>query len=81
MAKIIKGREKGREVTIMEIRGEFATIGQRRRIRLGMLEVSHAERQVILQHYTEGDTFNLYYDFSWFLQTGRFKKIQWASAR
>lgn len=78
MATIIKGPRKGEKVKIIDVRGPFAYLGGRDRMRLGAIEVTHAERQVFLQKYENTDTFNIHYDWGFFLQTNRFKRIQWA---
>lgn len=80
MAKVIKGRHKGSEVTIMDVQGEFAIIESSRKVRLGMLECTPAERRLIQVHYAESETFKLWYDWGFFLKTGRFKRIAWARA-
>lgn len=84
MAKIIKGNKKGIDVELMDIRGEIAVLGTgapMRQIKLGCLEATAEERQRIIQHYENTETFNVFYDWGWFLKTNRFKRINWTLAQ
>jgi hypothetical protein len=76
MAIIIKGNRKGEVVKLLELKEEFAVLSDGEPMRLGMLEVDDTERQKILKNYIDSDTFKRY-EFGHFLNTNRFKKINW----
>lgn len=78
MAVIIRGSRKNEQVRITDVDGEFAVLDDGKKIRLGMLQMSGSEQARIVAEFAESETFVLYYDLSWFLQTGRFKKHHWA---
>lgn len=88
MAVFIRGRDKGKTVKVLDIQGEWAYIlaptGERlingqlaTRVRLGMLQVDHDERQRILQSWEDSETFKFHYDWGHFLRTSRFRKLRW----
>lgn len=78
MAIIIRGVRKHQSVHIVDIKGEFAILENNQRMRLGMLEADKLEQDIIGSKYCDSETFRIYYDLDWFLQTGRFKKHHWA---